>query len=765
MQASILKGASYPLALFVLFAAVAACSVEKYVTADNPIYTGAEVVLENPETVPNTSALETALAGLIDVDATNERKAYWWFRYQTDKEKGLKKRLQSLLGQPPVYYEDAPLSRTQLVMSDYLKDHGYFGAEVTYDTIRPKPYTIAAEFHVTTQGRAKVDSFLLPTDSLAIGKFIAGKASGALIKPGDYYSIGALAAERVRLDQLAAREGYFEFAPSNLYYFVDSAAGPDKVNVFMRLDPGADSLALDRFHIGETYIYPEFSIGDTLQAGGDTLVVDGLHVIVPEGLRIHPQTIVRRIGLRKGELYNRKVYDNTVNQLLDLGVYKFVNYRFERRVTDTTPVLDQFIYLTPTLSRDVNVDFEATSQGASQLGLGATVRYSDRNLFGGAEDFRISLGAGAGPQPRLTDPTTTVIGQEYNFSTSIALPRIIAPYAHKLERGAYYIPRTVANLRYQLTNRPDFQLQNANLRLGYTYRATKLLSHGLYPISVSYTSLIGQDNEFDSLLTVNSRLRETFASTAIAGLEYTLNYNEQGLEGFRDFWYVDAGIKTSGNVAALFARASETGGPKQIGGVNLSQFFKFNIDARRTWLYDKTSFASRGYVGLAIPYGNSDFIPFVEQFFAGGPNSVRAFPIRGLGPGRRLPPSLDSTNASQNGDIRLELNAEYRFDIISFLEGATFIDVGNVWLFKDISGEEPDGVFEFDDFYEELAVGAGIGLRLNFDVLILRLDAAVPIRRPWLPLDEAFDFSTLNLIDAQNRKDNLRLHIAIGYPF
>ncbi len=746
-------------------ASLLGCSVAKYVAPEKPIYTGAKVVLDNPESVPDKAALSTALEGLINVDATNERKAYWWFRFQTDKEKGLKKRLRDALGQPPVYYEDAPLSRTQLVMSDYLKDHGYFGAEVTVDTLRPKPYTVSAEFHVTTQGRSTIDSFLLPVDSLPITQFISERSATSLIKVGDYYSIAALAAERVRIDHLAGNQGYFEFAPSNVYYFVDSTSGPNQVRVYMQLDKGADSLALERFHIGETYVFPRFSIGDTLGSGGDTLLVDSIHLIVPPNLDIHPETVVRRIGLRKGELYDRHIYENTVNQLLDLGIYKFVNYRFERRLTDTTPVLDQFIYLTPTLSRDVNVDVEATSQGGSQLGLGATVRYSDRNLFGGAEDFRISLGASAGPQPLLTDPTQTVLGQEYSFSTSIALPRLIGPVARRFEREAYYIPRTVANVRYQVTNRPDFQLQNANLRLGYLYRASKLLSHGLYPVNLSYTALLGQSNDFDSLLMVNPRLRETFASNAIAGLEYTVNYNEQGTEATRSYWYIDGGLKTSGNVAALLAQKPEDGGPLQFGGVALAQFTKANVDARRTWLYDKSSFATRGYIGAAIPHGRSDYIPFVEQFFAGGPNSVRAFPIRGLGPGRQLPPSVDSTNVNQSGDIRLELNAEYRFDVFSFIEGAAFVDVGNVWLSNDVSGEEQDAVFEFDDFYEELAVGTGIGLRLNFDVIILRLDAAVPIRKPWLPTKEAFDFKTLNLIDADNRKNNLQLHIAIGYPF
>ena len=748
--------------------ALGACSVEKYLTADDPIFTGATVELVNPETVPDEAALTTALEAQINVEATNERGAYWWYRLGPDSigadtVKGLKRRLRNLLGEEPVYYEEAPFVRAELVMRDYLKDHGYFGAEVKFDTLRPDPYRVEGVYRIETEGRSRIDSVILPPDSIELAEFIRCHQADSRLRPGEYYSIGALGAERVRLDQLASRQGYFEFAPSNVYYYVDSAAGPDRVKVYMRLDAGSDSLALDRFRIGETYIYPEYTLGDTLPRRPDTVHFENVHIIESAEPSIHPEVIARRIGLREGDLYDRRIYENTVNQLLDLGVFKYVNYRFERRRTDSIPVIDQYVYLTQSLSRDVSVDVEAASQAGSQLGLGIQTRYADRNLFGGAEDFSVALGVGAGPQPSFTDPLETVIGQEYTFDTRLALPRLVAPFADELERRAYYIPRTAANLRYQLTNRSDFTLSNAGLRLGYLYRANKLTTHSLYPASLSYTSLVSRDSAFDEVLLRQPRLAESFADNAILGGEYTFTYNEQPASAGRSFWFLDGGIRTSGGLSSVFAQASPEG-PKQLFGVDLSQFVKGFLDGRRTIVLTPTqTLATRAYVGAAFPFGQSDFIPFIEQFFAGGPNSMRAFPIRGLGPGAQLPPTVNSNNVNQSGDIRLELNAEYRFPIWSFLEGATFVDAGNVWLVDDVTEREPDGVFEFDQFVNQIAVGVGVGVRLNFDVIVVRLDGAVPIRKPWEGGD--FDFGPLNVFGSQDDEDRLRLHIAIGYPF
>ena len=742
------------------------CSIAKFVDPERPLLMQTEIQLENPKDAPDAKGLKADLNAAIDIETTSKISAWWWYQLETDKEKGIKAWLRRTLGSEPIYYSEEPINRGALLLTDYLKDHGYFSSEVEVDTLRPKPEFVHARFEILTRGRAKIDSIQLPPDSLSLSGLIRDNQSGSMLKKGDYYNVAALNAERARIDRIASRQGYFEMAPSNIFYFVDSSARAGGVEVFMRLSEGDDSLSFAQYHIGSTYVFPNYTLGaDTVGVAGDTMWFEDLAIIRPSEAELHSAAIARRIQLRQGDLYDRELYENTINQLLDLGVFKFVNYQFERRMSDSTPVLDQYIYLTQGESQDINIDLEATSQNAAQLGLGASLRYANRNLFNGAEDFDISLSAAFGPQPSLTDPTQSVLGQEYGFSTSIALPRFIGPYAEILEKRAFYSPRTLASIRDQLTNRPDFKLQNAGLRLGYKYRANAFVTHELYPLSLNYTSLVNASEEFNERVLGSPRLRESFADNAIVGLEYRYLYSDQVVSGARSFWYIDWGIRSSGNLASLVASAPEAGGPKELFGVDLSQFIKFYADGRRTYNYRNSSWANRLYLGAALPYGNSDYIPFIEQFFAGGPNSIRAFPLRGLGPGASLPPSLDSNNVNQSGDVRLELNTEYRFDIFSFLEGAAFVDAGNVWLYKDVSGELPEAEFAFSDFYKELAVGTGIGLRLNFDVIVLRLDVAVPIRKPCLQGSDAWELENINIFSAANRKENLRLHIAIGYPF
>ena len=751
--------------------ALGGCSVSQYLTAERPLYAGTELEIVNPERVPDPDKLETRLLSLVEQEESGKVGMWWWFKLATPKEKGIKHWLRNTLGAEPEYYSEEAAQRAKLLMRDYLKDHGFFGAELALDTARLDSVHVANRFALESAGRSRVDTVVWPEDPDSdIDSFFQVVRPGRYVTEGSYYAVSALDAERARLDQLSARRGYFEFAKNNVYYIVDSTAGDDAVRVYMRLDRGRDSLAFSRFYIGETYVYPDYDrTADYSDALTDTTYVDGVAVIRHGGERLHAGVIVRRLGLRRGDLYDVKIYENTVNQLLDLGVFKYVNYEFRRRLTDSFPVLDQYVYLTQGQSQSASVDLEATTRPGSLFGLGATVGHTNNNLFNGAEDLRVSVNYAFGPQTSIVDADSTIIAQEYGGEVELALPRLVAPFARELERKAFYIPRTIASLRYQLLSRPDFDLQNVGLRFGYRYRANRYVTHELYPVNVNYTGLIDPSASFLETLASNARLSRSFADNAILGLEYRYRYSDQAVTGSRDFWAIESGVKTSGNVASLLASPGDApGDPKQVGGVALSQFFRAFGDVSRTWLFGGTSFATRAYAGAAIPYGDSEVVPFVEQFFGGGPNSVRAFRLRDLGPGR-VAPARDAggrrIDLNQTGDIRLELNGEYRVDLGSFFETAVFVDAGNVWLYNDVGELAPEGVFDVRDFYRELAVGVGTGLRIDLDFLLLRADIAAPVRRPWVTDNGGWDFGTLNLFSGSTFRDDWQLHIAIGYPF
>ena len=747
--------------------------MSKYLDAERPLYAGSEVELLNPERVPDPDQLELRLLGFVQQEESSKLGMWWYFKLATDKEKGIKPWLRKTLGTAPNYYSEQLSERTVLLMRDYLKDHGYFGAELTRDTTRTDSAHVKDVYRVLSRGRSKMEKVVWPQDSTPLGEFLRKQKPATFAKEGTYYSIAALNAERARLDKRAAREGFFEFTTSNIYYVVDSTAGDDAADVYMYLDRGEDSLAFRRYHIGKTYVFPNYTLSqrnDTLSY--DTTVANGIYVVRTGESRLHPAVLARRIGLRAGDLYDEEIYRNTLNQLLDLGVFKYVNYEFERRETDTTPVLDQFIYLTQGQSQAVGADLETTTRpGSSILGLNVGANYTNANLFNGAEDLRLNANYGIGQQTDITDFNEVVTVSDISASAELALPRFLGPGARWVERTAYYIPRTVARLRYQQTRRPEFNLLNLTARIGYRYRANPYVTHELYPINLSYTGVTNPTDTFTRLLAGSQRFAQAFEDNAIAGLEYIYRYNDQDVGVNKSFWSLESGVKTSGNVASLFASNNAETGVKELGGVRLSQYARLYGEVRRTWaLSRKTAFASRFYIGGAFPYGNSEVIPYTDQFFAGGPNGIRAFRLRGVGPGAALPPSRENRNTTplnQSGDIRLELNGEYRFDVAPFVEGAVFTDVGNVWLVNDIGAEAPEGVFEFDEFYRQLAVGLGAGVRLDFEIILVRFDVAAPVRRPWLTGGEAWTFSNFNVFDAdlRDQPDGPRFHVAIGYPF
>ncbi|MFK8055059.1 MAG: BamA/TamA family outer membrane protein [Saprospiraceae bacterium] len=754
--------------LLLVLVSSSGCSIQQHLDKSKPLYDGSAIRITNSEVVPDEKDLERELVKQVQQERVGQIAMWWWFKLDTPKEKGVKKWLQKTLGQPPSYYKPSKSNLTFLLMQDYLKDHGFFGASIRQDTTHPDTYRILDSFVIVAVPRARIDTIVWPLDSSAFGAFLDREKPKSYLKEGDFYSISTLDAERLRLDQLSARQGFYEFAKSNLFYIVDSTAAPGKVAIYMRLSKGSDSLAFSQFGIGETYVYPNYSrLADYDGPETDSVELNDLKIIQHSVVAIKPKVLDRRIGLRSGAVYNLQLYENTLNQLLDLGVYKYVNYEFKRRMTDSTPVLDQYIYLTQGTTKEFSSNLEATTRTGALLGLGASGSYSDKNLFNGAEDFTVSLSAAAGPQTSIADATKTIIAREFGLSAELALPRFMGPFRKYIARTAYYIPRTIFSARYQLLDRPDFGLQTISFRLGYRYRANRFVTHELYPLSINYNRVISASPEFNQALDESDRLKQSFSDNAVLGLEYIFRYSDQQISGARSYWFIEGGIKSAGNVASLLAgEPSSPTLPRDFLGVQISQFFRAHVDVRRTFNFRTSSLASRVYLGAAIPFGNSDVVPYADQFFAGGPNSVRAFQIRGLGPGSSLPATQSSTSSlNQTGDIRLELNTEYRFPIWSFFEGAAFADAGNVWLYNDVDNDTPEGLFAVDEFYKQIAVGTGIGMRVILDFLILRVDASVPIYKPWLIQTNPWDFGALNIFDAASRQENLQFHIAIGYPF
>ena len=333
------------------------------------------------------------------------------------------------------------------------------------------------------------------------------------------------------------------------------------------------------------------------------------------------------------------------------------------------------------------------------------------------------------------------------------------------------MPRTIFSLGVQQLSRVQYyDLASFNANAGYKWAQTSMQTHELNPIAISFLKLGRTTRAFDSLLLVNPFLQRSYESQFIAGSTYSYTYNTQVNTDRKVNYYVNGAVDVAGNLLHTlqggFSARNDAQTPKHLLGSTYSQYAKGTIDARYyNQLSRRGKLATRAIVGVGRAYGNSDVLPFTKQYFIGGNNSVRAFQPRTLGPGAyRIPDSVrGSFFVDQAGDIKLELNAEYRFDIFSIVKGAVFADAGNIWLMR-ANPTKPGAEFVASKFISQLAVGAGAGLRFDASFFVLRLDLATPLRRPDAPGGPSWVLNDIKWTPEWRRK-NLVLNIAIGYPF
>ncbi|MBE3138878.1 MAG: BamA/TamA family outer membrane protein [Actinobacteria bacterium] len=304
---------------------------------------------------------------------------------------------------------------------------------------------------------------------------------------------------------------------------------------------------------------------------------------------------------------------------------------------------------------------------------------------------------------------------------------------------------------------------------GFKWKEDIRKEHELNPISVSYTSIANKSAEFTELLASNPFLKKSYEEQFIAGGNYSYTYNEQVVPEKKMQYFFHFTTEVAGNAFSLVKSIAggkiSSDNPSSVVGSIYSQYAKLSIDGRGYYNFtNKNKLAMRIFVGVAKPYWNSSTLPYTKQFFSGGTNSIRAFHINSIGPGTYQQNADNNGFLQLGGDVKLEMNAEYRFNIFRFFKGALFADAGNVWLLKS-NPANTGSPFSFSGFYNELAVGAGIGLRVDISFVILRFDLATPLRQPWLEENHRWVIDQINFGNSSWRRENLILNIAIGYPF
>ncbi len=756
--------------LWILIAAIlAGCSNTKYLQEGQYLYTGAEVKVINDSVSRKTrSSLEGNLQALTR-PLPNRKvlgmrlRLYAYNAIGTPKkETSLKGRLKYRFGEPPVLLQQVNLDNNIAILNNYLENNGYFDVETTADTII-KDKKAKAIYTVTAGKPYTVNEVTYQTDESFIGLSIQQAQYGSILKKGSRYSLDAIKAERERVDAYLKENGFYFFNPEYLLMEVDSSVGNRQVNYTLLIKPTIPTEAKQMYTIKDTYVYADFRLnsGASDTSTRNATIHNGMTIIDRTSM-YKPKIFDQALQFRQGDVYNRTDHNLSLNRLISLGLFKFVKNRFVVDSNYAQARLNTYYYLTPQPKKSLRVELNANTKSNNLVGSQISVSWRNRNTFKGGELLTIS--ALGGSEVQFSSNQRGYNTYRGGLEANLAMPRFIVPFV-KINSVGAFVPRTTIMLAYDFLQRQKlYTLSSFRTAYGYNWKENIYKEHQLNPVSINYVLPSQVSDEYRAAADTNISLQKAIERQFILGSTYNFTYNG-AINGYStNTFYFSGTVDLSGNLfGAIFGRGNSFDNPHTIFGNAYAQYVKLESDVRYyRKLNDKTILANRIILGGALPYGNSREVPFIKQFFIGGNNSIRAFRTRSIGPG-----TYDGTYVGlfpdQSGDIKLELNTELRAQLFSIFHGAVFVDAGNIWLYRD-NPNKPGAKFS-KNFMSELAVGTGVGLRLDFSILILRLDLAFPLRKPWLPQGERWVLDKIQPGDKDWRRENLIFNLGIGYPF
>ncbi len=646
-----------------------------------------------------------------------------------DKETGMAKFLRKI-GTAPVVYSPFAVESTIENIENHLEYIGYYNSKVASD-IRVKGRKVAVNYLVHLGKQYSIDSlsYTLPERGTFAEDFRADLPNVG-VKVGDYLSESALEDETVRGAAHFRDLGYYDFSKNNYVFEADTISVPGKlfldmkVNEHSRNDSEENAQPLRKFYIDSV----------TISHSKDLIFKDK---ILKDLNTIHP-----------GMMYSESDIRTTYTRLSALKLFSSVG--IEVTPTDSN-LVNCAINLTQSKLQGFKANLEASTNSSGLMGISPQLSFYHKNIFHGGEWLNLSFMGNF--QFMLHDP---IRSNEFGVSAGLSFPKFLGlPYSFF---SGPNIPRTEINLSYNYQDRPEYTRNIFSTSFGYSGILRKL-SYQFYPLQLNVVQLSHMDESFYETLSRNPFMRYAYQDHFDAGVGGTfyLSSSSEAIPS-ESYRYLRLTTDLSGNVIGLFKPMMKTDdeGRGLIFGIPYSQYVRAELTLGRTWMFgrgDRQAIATRLLAGAGHSYGNSSVLPFEKQFYAGGANSMRGWQARALGPGMS-PMNESFIIPSQTGDMKLEANVEYRFPMFWKVEGALFVDAGNVWTFKQ---DDPKSKFDLDTIGDSIAMDWGLGLRVNISFLVLRLDAAKKLHDPavqkWLGPDD------------WRKKGSGAIHFGVGYPF
>ncbi len=708
--------------------------------------------------------------------------------------------LMTSVGEAPVILDSMKVRTTTQQLNYYMFNKGYFDNKVTdsiyIDTKKKRAYVY---YTITADKPYLINTVNFTIDDKKLKKLIEKIQKESLVKIGDVIDMDKLDAERERINNYLKDRGYYYFNKEFVYFSLDSALCRNSVDINVsihnvtRPDPkNPDSLIQTphvRYNVANIYVNTDF---DPIIAGDEnkSQVYDTVYTADSSFIMIYnpnkgkikfkPDELVQSIYLSRGTTYRQKEVDNTYKKLSSLGIYKNISISFQPNPQDPN-MLDCYINVVPSKRQSFLAEGTGTNK-AGNMGIQANMSYRNKNVFRGGESFKFSLHGGIEAQQTVTNqdeqiinvdggivgdlvPVNTFNTLEFGPEISLNIPKFLLPFdLVKFSKNSS--PQTVFTTKYNYQRRPDFTRAITEANWAYQFvipgkeeKINKTFNSVYFTLlNLSGVNISNETQEFiDRLNFLNDQLLiNSYRDHLIVGSQISHTFNMASPSRLNDAFYLKTGVDWGGNILRALMNWSDRplneSNAYELLGIQYAQYVKTDIEARYYITFNEDSkMIFRTYGGIGLPGKNfNQALPFEKSFFVGGSNGLRAWKARAVGPGS----FVDSLNSLDKiGDISLEANIEYRFDLFGFIEGALFADVGNIWNIKENEARPGSGFSS--KFLSELAIGTGIGLRLDLSFFVIRFDFAVPIKDPEFPIGDRWTFDI--------RRTNL--NVGIGYPF
>lgn len=746
--------------LFAIFIVMQSCGVKKYIPEEERLYTGAEIEIKSDSIIENQKQLESVLSEALR--PTPNKKflgmrlgLHFYYKMQKEKPGFINRFLYKKIGEEPVYQSDVKPLEVSDILLNRLENRGFFYSSVLSE-FEETEHEASIIYSLKVPAAYRMEQYKLDTLPEPVYSEIQKSVSETKLSKGMRFDLTGMKMERERIDGGLKQKGYYNFNSDFLIFEADTNQYKNRrYDLFLRLKKEVPKKSIVPYHISKINVYANYDVQDSTVK--EKVRFDEKSFINSEDF-FKPKHLDPFITLEEGQLYSPSDSRNTARRLATIGAYKFVNIQYTERdsmLTDSVGSLEANIYLSPLNKRAIRAELQAVSKSNNFAGPGISLTYSNRNLFKGGESFNTTGKFGYEFQSGGGDKkgTESIV---FGLKNELVFPRVIFPIKIDSDFFKYNIPKTKTSISVDYLSRTKlYSLLAATAQFGYSWQANRYVTHDIIPISVNYTKLLNTSKEFDSILDDNPFLKRSFEQQFISGLNYSFTYNGMVDSHKKNQFYLNTNFDVAGNSISLLGKENDAG-KKSFLGMEYAQYAKLDVDIRYHLKIGRDQIiATRLFGGYGLPYGNSDVMPYVKQYYSGGPYSVRAFRIRSLGPG-----TYDGGNDQESdyfdrtGNIRLEANIEYRFPIISFLKGALFVDAGNIW---NSDGNE---VYEFKDrftssFISELGMGAGVGLRVDVQGFVIRFDLAAPFHDPSKDKGQRYDFKI----------DQPIFNFGIGYPF